>query len=146
MFGAPKFSIGSAWVPANVVRIEKGRVAPPAVENLMEGEIVEDEGAVFLAVEGGPRLRVATDLRGSVRACVAPHDIIISEDTFDSSARNSLPGVITRLEKIGDLVHVTADVGTPLKSSITSESCVKMRLTIGSHVVYTFKASAVSVF
>jgi molybdopterin-binding protein len=133
---------------ADVVRIEKGRVAPPAIENLIEGELVAeaDGETTHLVLGGGLRLRVATDIRGSARAAIAPHDIIISKSAFDSSARNSLGGQVTRLEKIGTLVHVTMDVGIPLISSITAESCSKMHLTIGSNVVCTFKASAVTVF
>jgi tungstate transport system ATP-binding protein len=137
---------GAYRLSADVVRLEAGHVAPPAIDNVIEGELVADGDAVALVVAGGGRINVATDRRGSVRAAVAARDIVVSTERFASSARNVLAGRITRLEERGGLVYVTADVGVPLVSSITPASCGEMKLTIGSDVVYTFKASAVTIF
>jgi tungstate transport system ATP-binding protein len=60
-----------------------------------------------------------------------------------SSARNRLPGRISRIVTQGPLVRVSVDCGVPLIASITRASAVEMGLAEGGEVVATFKASAV---
>ena len=60
-----------------------------------------------------------------------------------SSARNRLPGRISRIVTQGPLVRVSVDCGVPLIASITRASAVEMGLAEGGDVVATFKASAV---
>lgn len=139
---------------ANVVRLEAGRLAPPAVENVLEGEIEgeteggsADEGqAASLLLDGGPRIRVATGKRGHARAAVDPRDITVSADGSESSAENQLPVRVTSLRERGGLVRVRGDVGIELTALITAESCAKLGLTVGSEVVFAFEATAVRVF
>ena len=139
---------------ASVVRLEGGRLAPPVVENVLEGELTGDEGSAdaVLVLEGGLRLSVATERRGHARAAVDPADIVVSAEPLSSSARNSLAARVTRLEERGHLVFVTAEAsgeagtGVPFISSLTRESCRRLALTPGSPVVLTFKATAVRVF
>jgi molybdopterin-binding protein len=144
---------------ANVVRLEAGRIAPPAVENVLDGEIVPGDGgpSAVLVLDGGVSVHVTTEKRGRARAAVDPRDIIVSTDRFESSARNVLPGRIVSLRERGGLVFVTASVagdgkatdgtsGVRLTSVVTPESCAKLGLTIGSQVVFAFKATAVQVF
>jgi len=131
---------------ANVVRLEAGRMAPPAVENLLEGELVAAEAGAVLVLEGGSRIDVVTGKRGRARASIDPGDIVLSGRELDSSARNSLRGRVTALREQGGVVMVTADAGTPITASVTPESCTRLGLTVGSEVVLTFKATAVRVF
>lgn len=134
---------------AAVVRFEGGRLAPPAVANLLAGELVDapDGGveAVFV-VDGGPELEVATARRGRARAAIEPKDIVISTERLESSARNHLRGTVTALQDRGGVVHLTADVGVRLNVTITHHSLVDLKLTVGSVVYLTFKATAVKVF
>ena len=60
-----------------------------------------------------------------------------------SSARNRLPGRISRIVTQGPLVRVSVDCGVPLIASIPRASAVEMGLAEGGDVVATFKASAV---
>ncbi len=131
---------------ARVVRLEAGRLAPPAVENILEGEVVDSDTGAELVLAGGARVSVVTDRRGRVRACVAPGDIVLSPERFESSARNALEGRVTMLRERGGVVFVTIDASPRLTSSVTPESCRRLGLTVGSRVVFTFKATAVEVF
>jgi molybdopterin-binding protein len=133
---------------ADVVRLEAGRLAPPAVENLLEGELVpgEDEAEAMLVLGGGCRICVSTERRGRARASIEPRDIVVSREPFRSSARNSLPGRVAKLEDRGGVVRVTADVGVPLVSTVTHESVRELGLSVGSDVLFTFKATAIKVF
>ncbi|MHC5054673.1 MAG: ABC transporter ATP-binding protein [Planctomycetota bacterium] len=131
---------------ADVVRLEAGRLAPPAVENLLEGEVVDSGAGAEFVLAGGVRVSVVTNRRGRVRAAIAPGDIVLSPGRLDSSARNSLEGRVSVLRERGGAVLVTADAGAPLTASVTHESCARLGLTVGSRVVMTFKATAVEVF
>lgn len=131
---------------ANVVRLEDGRIAPPAVENLLEGVIKEENGSTVLTVEGGPSVYVVTEKSGAARAAVGPTDIILSKDSISSSARNSLPGRVVALSELDRKVVVTVDAGIKLVAHITSKSFNSLGITLGSEIFLTFKASAVTVF
>ncbi|MHC4248214.1 MAG: ABC transporter ATP-binding protein [Planctomycetota bacterium] len=131
---------------ADVVRLEAGRLAPPAVENLLEGEVVDSGAGAELVLAGDVRVSVVTESRGRVRAAIAPGDIVLSAGRLDSSARNALEGRVTALRERGGAVLMTADAGVPLTASVTHESCEHLGLTVGSRVVMTFKATAVEVF
>jgi molybdopterin-binding protein len=60
-----------------------------------------------------------------------------------SSARNQLPGDVSRMVAQGSLVRVTIDCGIPLVASITRASAEEMGLVPGGRVLVTFKATAV---
>jgi tungstate transport system ATP-binding protein len=133
---------------AEVVRLENGRLMPPAVDNLLSGDVraPSDGEEPLMALDSGPTITVATDKRGAVRATIEPRDIVVSTESFHSSARNSLPGRVIRLEDRGTAVRVTADVGAELVATVTHESVTELGLTIGSQVRFTFKATAVRIF
>jgi len=60
-----------------------------------------------------------------------------------SSARNQLPGSVSRMVAQGSLVRVSINCGILLVASITLASAADMGLAQGGRVVVTFKASAV---
>jgi len=62
---------------------------------------------------------------------------------FVSSARNQLPGRVSRTVSQGSLMRVSIDCGIPLVASITRASAADMGLEEGKKVIATFKASAV---
>jgi len=131
---------------ANVVRLEQGRIGPQAIENLLEGEVVDRGGSLLLAIGEELAIRVVGVGRGLVRAAVDPASIIVSREKLDSSARNCLPGKIVALEETASRVVLTADVGVRLKAYVTRESFERLALTLGSDVYLVFKASSVAMF
>jgi molybdopterin-binding protein len=60
-----------------------------------------------------------------------------------SSARNQLPGFVSRMVPQGSLMRVSVDCRIPLVASITRASAADMGLVEGGRVIATFKASAV---
>ena len=131
---------------ANVVRLEQGRMAPPALENLLEGEVVEREGAAVLLLQNDLSVELITDRRGFTRAAIDPVSIIVSQERIESSARNSLPGKVVALSELGRKISLKVDAGVVLAVYITQESFNNLGITLGSQVFLTFKASAVTVF
>ncbi|UCF79452.1 MAG: ATP-binding cassette domain-containing protein [Candidatus Eiseniibacteriota bacterium] len=130
---------------ANVVRLERGRLAPPALENILEGEVIRKDGSTLLKV-GRVAIHVITDSAGPVRAAIDPGAIIVSTERIESSARNCLAGKVTALATLEDRVAATVDVGLMLTAHVTKESFERLRIGLGSDVFLTFKASAVTVF
>ena len=68
-----------------------------------------------------------------------------SEQVIQSSARNRLPGKVSKVFSNGYQMRVTIDCGFPLVSIITMRSYEEMSLTPGQDIISTFKASAVHV-
>ena len=131
---------------ADVIRLEQGRIAPAAVENLFEGEIVRRGDASFLVTGSGVEIRVATAREGPVRAAVDPASVLVSFKQISSSALNALSGRVIALQERGDRIVVLVDAGLPLSAHITPGSLRRLGLSIGSEVVLTFKAVSVTVF
>ena len=144
---AATHQVGQAYrLSANVIRLEAGRVAPPALENVLEGAVEEREGSSLLVLDGGVAIQVTTERRGAIRATVDPSSIIVSRERFESSARNCFPGTIVALSEVNQLIAVTVDIGVRLTAHITRESFARLEATLGGGVLLTFKASSVVVF
>jgi molybdopterin-binding protein len=130
----------------DVVRLEGGRLAPPLLENVLEGRVVEDTQGVGLRVGEALRLAVVTEARGPARAAIDPGAVVVSSQPFASSARNHLSGEVTALEERAGRVVVTVDVGVPLVVHLTRASFEELSITLGSAVHLSFKATAVHLF
>jgi tungstate transport system ATP-binding protein len=99
---------------------------------------LEVAGRVIEAVVTGP-------LAPDVLVCLRPEDVVLAppDGVVSSSARNRLPGVITRVVPAGAQVRVTVDCGFPLVAVVTRQSLEELGLVVGARVVAAFKASAV---
>ena len=130
----------------DVIRLEGGRLAPPLLENVIEGHVTEDADGVGLRVGEGLRLAVVTGVRGPARAAIDPGAIVVSAEPFSSSARNHISGEVTALEERAGRIVVTVDVGTPLVIHLTRASFEELSITLGSEIHASFKATAVHLF
>jgi len=113
--------------------------------NIFEGVARRVDGETLVDV-GGLQLHSSVDIEGRVHVTIRPEDILVSPDRIASSARNSIPGVITELRDRGPIVHITADCGVDITAAITRESFDELRLTVGDKVFLTFKAPNVNLF
>lgn len=104
-----------------------------------EGLVRVDIGGIFVEAIGEypPGQRVLV--------CLRPEDITLSAgaDGPATSARNRLPGVVTKLNPSGPLVRVTVDCGFTLVAAVTKQSVADLGLQIGDTVESSFKASAI---
>ena len=120
--------------------------APPALENILEGDIVADGDETILRTSQSVRFRLVAGTVGRARATVDPRSILLSSERIESSARNCLPGEVVALSQCVNDVAVTVDVGVPLTAYITYESYETGRIVLGKQVFLTFKASSVTIF
>jgi len=129
-----------------VISLLDGKIIKQVPENLLWGEIVEEDGSKWFNVVENIKFAVVTEKVGPAYISIDPRDIILSYEPFQSSARNSFLGKITKIIEQNHLVKLEVDIGVPLVITITRESFQDMNLNLGSKVYLTFKASAVKLY
>ena len=129
-----------------VISLLDGKIIKQVQDNLLWGEIVEEDGSKWFNVVENIKFAVVTEKVGPAHISIDPRDIILSYKQFQSSARNSFLGKITKIIEQNHLVKLEVDIGIPLVTIITRESFQDMNLNLGSEVCLTFKASAVKLY
>jgi len=129
-----------------VISILDGKIIKKVPENLLRGEIKEEDGLKWFKVTENIKFAIVSEKNGLVYISIDPRDIILSYEQFQSSARNSFLGKITKIIEQNHLVKLEIDIGIPLVVIITRESFFKMNFNLGSKVYLTFKASAVKLY
>jgi tungstate transport system ATP-binding protein len=117
------------------------------VETVLPARTVSDAGGLARLDVAGHTIEavVTRPLAPDVLVCLRPEDVVLAppDGLTPSSARNRLPGVVTRVVPAGVQVRVTVDCGFPLVAVITRQSLEDLRLGVGARVVASFKASAI---
>ncbi len=129
-----------------VISLLDGKIIKQVPENLLRGEIIEEDGLKRFKTMGNIKFAIVSEKVGPAYISIDPRDIILSYEQFQSSARNSFLGKITKIIEQNHLVKLEIDIGIPLLVVITRESFFKMNLNLGSKVYLTFKASAVKLY
>lgn len=129
-----------------VISLLDGKIIKQVPENLLWGEIIEEGGLKRFKTMGNIKFAIVSEKVGPVYISIDPRDIILSYEQFQSSARNSFLGKITKIIEQNHLVKLEIDIGIPLVVIITRESFFKMNLNLGNKVYLTFKASAVKLY
>src|SRR4030042_202937 len=130
-----------------VISLLDGKIIQQIPENLLRGEIVEEEdGSKRFKTMGNIKFAIVSEKIGPAYISIDPRDIILSYEPFQSSARNSFLGKTTKIIEQNHLVKLEIDIGIPLVVIITRESFFKMIFNLGSKVYLTFKASAVRLY
>jgi len=130
-----------------VISLLDGKIIKQVPENLLRGEIIEEEDNLkWFKTAENIKFAIVSEKVGLAYISIDPRDIILSYEPFQSSARNSFLGKITKIIEQNHLVKLEIDIGIPLVVIITRESFVKMNLNLGSKVYSTFKASAVKLY
>jgi len=114
-------------------------------ENNYQGTIFTENNDKNVKI-GDVAIHVHTDLSGGVRLYIRPEDIILSLESFTSSARNIFKGTVVDLIEQEDSAKVILDIGIPLTSLITKRSLEKMNIQKGSELYAVFKTMSVNVY
>jgi tungstate transport system ATP-binding protein len=120
------------------------------MENILAGTVnAVGEGLLTLDVSGRNLEIVGTGAVGeSVVFCAHPEHVIVTTIDPDhrTSARNVFSGRVTRIVPFGPINKVYLDCGFPLVAAITGQSLTDLRLSQGSRVFASFKATSVHLF
>jgi tungstate transport system ATP-binding protein len=117
------------------------------IETIVPAEVTA-RGDGLAVLRAGQHLIEAVDAGAFDRAlvCLRPEDVSIEphdERAHDTSARNRLPGRVTRVVRTGADARIEVDCGFPVIARITRRSLDELRLEPGAPVAVTFKATAV---
>ena len=139
--GPPEEVFGQPADPevARIVGVET--IAPARVLSAAEGLATLEVGAARL-VALDPGVRAGDE----AFVCIRAAEVTLERGpVHESSARNHLPGRVTRLVREPPLVRVTVDCGFPLVALVTNPASQELRLTEGDPVLAAVKAPAVHV-
>ncbi|MTI46594.1 helix-turn-helix domain-containing protein [Sporosalibacterium faouarense] len=114
------------------------------VENVYNAEIITEDDSTY-ALTNGIKIRVSTELNGRVKISIPPEDILISIDTFTSSARNMFKGTVKSIDINENKVKLHLDIGIPILALITKQSMDEMNIKKGDELYAVFKTMSVRV-
>jgi len=129
-----------------IISLLDGKIVPHVPENIYRGNIIHENGKQRFEITNNLRFSIVTKKRGLAYIYIDPSDIIISNQQFSSSARNSFIGKIVKISEQNHLIRLAVDIGVQLACLITKESFREMNLNIENTVYLTFKASAVKCY
>ncbi|MCG2820784.1 MAG: ATP-binding cassette domain-containing protein, partial [Candidatus Atribacteria bacterium] len=94
-----------------VISLLDGKIIKQVPENLLWGEIVEEEdGLKRFKAMGNIKFAIVSEKVGLAYISIDPRDIILSYEQFQSSARNSFLGKITKIIEQNHLVKLEIDI------------------------------------
>lgn len=114
-------------------------------DNSYEATLIKEDDETFAQV-GSVKIHVDTPLEGQVKISIRPENIILSRDSFISSARNNYKGKVTTILNTGSKILVTVDIGIPINVFITAKSLDEMEVKEESEVYVVFKTMSVMVY
>lgn len=111
-------------------------------ENIVEGEA---EGEILNV--NGIKIEIPKRAYGRLRVVIPPESILISKESFISSARNKFKAVVQSFEDLGAIVKVKLSLeDLNLSAYLTKASFIEIGISEGEEVFISFKASAIHVF
>jgi molybdate transport system ATP-binding protein len=102
-----------------------------------EGDIVQVGAATLITV--GPH-------HGAVLAIIAPHSVFLHRECPEGSARNSWPGTIAGIDRLGARVRVRIEGAFPIVAEVTPAAVETLELREGTAVWSAVKATDIEVF
>jgi molybdate transport system ATP-binding protein len=104
------------------------------------------DGMTAVALDGGGEVSTtaASPHTGPVAVSVYPWEIVIEspDAAASSSAQNRLPARVVSLTTVGNRVRVGLQASQPIVAEVTRPAARGLGLTVGSHVIASWKATA----
>lgn len=113
--------------------------------NIFHGVANRDKDITTINVKD-KKIFSTAPMSGEVVVTIRPEDIIISKESFESSARNSFKGEIKRIIDRGNFHEIQVDIGLPIIVYVTKQSIERLDMCKGKNIYIMFKASAVHLF
>jgi len=131
--------------------VSEGVATFVGMETVVPGRIVaQHAGLARVELPRGQVVEAVCELPpgAHVVLCVPPEEVVLASKGMQphgTSARNQLPGQITKVTPLGSLYRVTVDCGFPLVATVTRQSALDLQLEVRQEVVAAFKASGIHV-
>lgn len=130
---------------SRILSFRGGQLLPFPVLNVWQSKVVAVSGDLAELAAGNVRIWWAGNARRgeTCEVTVDPESVLLAREPVHSSARNCLPGRITRLEGDEAALLVVVDCGIPVAARLTAAAARELQLAVGAPVYVVFKASAV---
>jgi len=122
-----------------------GKLVPGTIDNLYFGEVHRSGSETYFLFNHDLKASIPARDPGPARMIIHPEEIIVSLSPLVSSARNSFPGRVIKIEELGRRVAISVDIGVPMQAIITGASYAELELKLGTQIYLTFKATAATV-
>jgi len=110
--------------------------------NLIVGVVLDG----VLTTPTGARVVIADAADGSTLATIRPHSVLLTRgDSVASSVRNTWPGTIVDIDRLGERVRLAIDGRLPLTAEITAAALDDLALRAGDRVHASVKATDIEV-
>jgi molybdate transport system ATP-binding protein len=110
--------------------------------NLVSGHV--DHGV--LTTQRGATLVIADASAGPAFAVIAPRSIVLSVSAPATSVRNTWPGTITAVDRLGERVRVSIEGVLPITAEITPAALADLGLDVGVAVYAAVKATDITAY
>jgi molybdate transport system ATP-binding protein len=126
-------------------------VDPTHLETLLEGKVVAHHpvsGTTEAKFDGFTLWLPMVDRSegDNITVSVAASDVMVAaEAPTGLSARNVLKATVSALDRVGEVMLVTAETGSPILVEVTPEAASSLELQPGSEVYLVLKASSIIV-
>ena len=123
------------------------------VETVLDAAVVSADAGTFVVrvasrgtADPAPRIEAVGNfgVGDRVLLCIRPENVTLSlPGGSGTSARNALPGVVSKVTPQGAVHRVVADCGFPLSALVTTHAVIELGLVPGRPVVASVKATAI---
>lgn len=133
--------------PQNIMRKPHSKFIAEFVGtgNIFHGKASKGEDITTIDVKG-QEIYSTAPMTDEVVVTIRPEDVIISEESFESSARNRFEGEIRNITDRGNFHEIQVDIGLPIIVYVTKQSIERLSMEKGKSIYVMFKASAVHLF
>jgi molybdopterin-binding protein len=114
-------------------------------ENSYDANLIFENEEVFAEIDS-VKIHVNTELEGKVKISIKPEDIILSKDSFISSARNVHKGIVSDIILDGNTAKIVLNIGIPIVALITKKSLNHLSIEKGNELYAIFKTMSVKVY
>lgn len=114
-------------------------------ENSYDANLIFDNEEVFAKIDS-VKIHVNTELEGKVKVSIKPEDIILSRDSFISSARNVHKGIVSNIILDDNTAKIVLNIGIPIVALITKKSLNDLSIEKGNELYAIFKTMSVKVY
>jgi molybdopterin-binding protein len=113
-------------------------------ENFYKVDVLDNE---TVKINDSIPIKVVAEKTGSAYIIISPDSIVLSEQSLDTSMRNSIKGEVVKVSHDNKRdVLIWLDVGFEICCKITKASYEKMKIHLGEELWVSFKATSVKVF
>jgi tungstate transport system ATP-binding protein len=119
------------------------------VETILEGRVIRsDRGSAVIGVQGKEIEAVGEFSPGTpVSLFIRPENVTLGVPPAGdaTSARNTFPGRIEKIQPLGLFYKIQVDSGFPLVAYVTAHSLDHLKMEEGKEVIVSFKATSIHV-